>query len=248
MLQSVTPATLTELLKLSSSNIRVYISGRIKDERRAKAKTDSNASTVGTLVGSAKKVKASTLAAENHHANLTCVEDYDYYYDEDLDEPANTYQAHNDPIDPASDDGEEARDYDDDEENDTLSSFIALDDVTVYEAAALEAIVLLADTWNDDLDPEASAQFVQASAPAYLTYGKDRGKGKGKRTRKGKGRYPVRPSHLSLEDRRRLGELKAETECRACGRNGHWANDHECAMSSSNSSTQIQIPSGQKES
>ena len=30
--------------------------------------------------------------------------------------PANTYQAHNDPVDPGSDDGEEALDYDDDEE------------------------------------------------------------------------------------------------------------------------------------
>ena len=107
--------------------------------------------------------------------------------------------------------------------------------VTVFEAAELDAIVLLADTWDDDLDPELSAQLVQASAQAYLSFGKEKGKGKGK------GRYPVRPSHLSLEDRRRrLKELKAKTECRACGRKGHWANDRECAMSSSGSSTQNQ--------
>ena len=31
-------------------------------------------------------------------------------------ESANAYQAHNDPVDPGSDDGEEALDYDDDEE------------------------------------------------------------------------------------------------------------------------------------
>ena len=102
--------------------------------------------------------------ASAHHANLTSVEDYDYHFDEDMDESANAYQAHNDPVDPGSDDGEEALDYDDDEEIDTCSSFVALDDVTVFEAAELDAIALLADTWNDDLDPEVSAQLVQARA------------------------------------------------------------------------------------
>ena len=76
-----------------------------------------------------------------------------------MDESANAYQANNDQVDPGSDDGEEDPDYDDEEENDTLSSFVALDDVTIYEAAELDAIALLADTWNDDLDPEASAQL-----------------------------------------------------------------------------------------
>ena len=103
--------------------------------------------TIRTLVGSAKKAK-----------------DYDYYYDENLD----NYQAHNDPVDPGSDDREEAPDYDDDnEENDTLSSRVVLDDFTIYEAAELDAIALLADTWIDDLDREVSAQLVQASAQAY---------------------------------------------------------------------------------
>ena len=50
-------------------------------------------------------------------------------------------------------------------------------------------MALLADTWNDDLDPEVSAQLVQASAQAYLSFGKDKGKAKGKG--KGKDRYPV---------------------------------------------------------
>ena len=75
----------------------------------------------------------------------------------------------------------------------------------------------------------------------YLSFGKDKGQGKGKAKGKGKGRYLVRPSHLSLEDRRRrLKELKAKTECRGCGREGHWATDRECAMSSSSSSTENQ--------
>ena len=97
-------ATLTELPKLSKSNIHVFTSGRAKDERRAKAKTDSNVLTIQTLVGFAEEAKANTgsgkSGASAHHANLTSVEDYDYCYDEHMDESANAYQAHNDPVDP----------------------------------------------------------------------------------------------------------------------------------------------------
>ena len=58
------------------------------------------------------------------------------------------------------------------------------------------------------------------------------GKVKVKLKGKGKGKFPVRPSCVPLEDRRRrLKDLKAKTECRACGRQGHWAHDRECAMS-----------------
>ena len=41
---------------------------------------------------------------------------------------------------------------------------LLLDDATVFETVELDAVALLADTWNDDLDPELSAQLVQASA------------------------------------------------------------------------------------
>ena len=152
--------------------------------------------------GKGKHTGSGKSGASAHHANLTSVEDYDYYY-EDMDETASAHQAHSDPVDNGSDDGEEAPDYDGDEENDTFSSYVALDDVTVFEAAELDEIALLADAWNDDLDTEVSAQLVQASAQGYLSYGKEKGKGQGKSKGKGKGRYPVRPSHLSLEDRRR---------------------------------------------
>ena len=47
---------------------------------------------------------------------------------------------------------EEALD-DDDEENDTFSSYDALEDVTVLEAAELDAIALLADTRDNGLLP-----------------------------------------------------------------------------------------------
>ena len=85
-----------------------------------------------------------------------------------MNEPSNAYQAHNDPVDPGSDDGHEALDDDDGEENNTFSPYVALDDVTVYGAAELDVIALLADTRDNDLDPEVSAQLVQASAKAYL--------------------------------------------------------------------------------
>ena len=33
-----------------------------------------------------------------------------------------------------------------------FSSYVALDDVSVFEAAELDAITLLADKWDNDLD------------------------------------------------------------------------------------------------
>ena len=64
--------------------------------------------------------------------------------------------------------GEEAPDYDDDEENDPFPPYVALDDVTIFEIAELDEIALLADIWDSDLHPEVSAQLVQASAQGYL--------------------------------------------------------------------------------
>ena len=108
-----------------------------------------------------------------------------------------------------------------------FSSCVALDDVSVFEAAELEAIALLPNKWDNDLDPEVSAQLVQANVRAYLSFREEKGKSKGKG--KDKGKLPVRPSRLSLVDRRQgLRELKAKTECHACGRKGHGAHDREC--------------------
>ena len=53
-------------------------------------------------------------------------------------------------------------------------SHAALDDVTIFEAAELDAIALPAYMWDNDLDPEVSAQPVQASAQAYFSYRGDR--------------------------------------------------------------------------
>ena len=181
-LQSVTNAILTDMPKLSSSNIHVFTFVRVKDEQRGKGKDgfkrvdNSNTRWFGGK-GKGKHIGSGIFGASAHHANLTSVEDYDWY-DEGEDDSANANQARNDPVDPGSDDGEEALDNDDDEENDLSSSFVALDDVTVFEAAELDATALLADTWDDIFDPQVSAQMVQASAQAYLSFGKETGKGK----------------------------------------------------------------------
>ena len=100
----------------------------------------------------------------------------------------------------------------------------------------MDAIALLADTWNDDLDPEVSAQLVQASAQDSLSFGKEKGKGIGEVKAKGKGKGQISCSTVTSV----IGgssELKAKTKCRACGRKGPWANDRECARSSSCSSS-----------
>ena len=135
----------------------------------------------GKHVGSGNSGKSGTSA---HHASYTPVEDCDYV--DDAIEFADA-KAHSDPFDFGSDDGEEFLHDDDDEENETFSSYVALDDVTVLAAAELDAVALLADTWDYDLDPEVSAQRVQASAQAYLSFGKEKGKEKNKGKGKGKG-------------------------------------------------------------
>ena len=69
---------------------------------------------------------------------------------------------------------------------------------------------------------------MQASAQAYLSFGKKKRKGKDK----GKSKFPVRSSRLPLGDRRQqLKALRERTECYACGRKRHWAHGCECTVS-----------------
>ena len=89
---------------------------RVKDERAAEAKTDSikrvnNPNTRGFRgKGKGKHTGSGKSGTSAHDANLTSVEDYEYYV-EDMSESANAYQAHDDdPVDPGSDDGEEGVD------------------------------------------------------------------------------------------------------------------------------------------
>ena len=90
--------------------------------------------------GKGKHIGSGKSRTSAHHANLTSVEDYDYYYDEDVDESTNTYRAHNDPVEPGSDDGEEAPDYDDDEETIRFLHTLLWTTSLFFEAAELDAI------------------------------------------------------------------------------------------------------------
>ena len=98
---------------------------------------------------------------------------------------------------------------------------------TALEAAELDCVACLYNTLGSDWseDPETTSEFIQSGAVAFLTGKKGKGKGKGK------GKHPLRPSNLSIKDRRKkLKELKAKTECKDCGRKGHWRGDKECTM------------------
>ena len=73
-------------------------------------------------------------------------------------------------------------------------------------------------------DPISCSEFIQEGSTAFLA----KGQGKGRSCWKPQGRNP---SNLSIEDRRKnLQELKARTECKDCGRKGHWKGDKECPL------------------
>ena len=79
-------------------------------------------------------------------------------------------------------------------------------------------------------DPSTSAHFIQDGMTACFAANKKRGC-KGGCKGKGKTAYPVRPSNLPIEDRRNtLAEPKAKSECKVCGRKGHWKGDKQCTM------------------
>ena len=97
-------------------------------------------------------------------------------------ELVDSHQACNDPAGRDSDDRDDAQ-HEYDVEHDTSSSHIAVDTANSNEAAELDAIALLAGTWDVDLmsNPGLGAQLVQAIAQAYLPFGSGKGQGKGKR-------------------------------------------------------------------
>ena len=146
---------MTELPKPSSSNIHVSASDgqrRTKGKGKDGFKRVDNSNTRwfrGKGKGKGKHTGSGKSGASAHHANLTSVEDDDCY-DEDMNESAKPTmtQLTREVM---------TLDCDDDEENDTFSPYVALDDVTVFETAELDAIALLPDTWDVDLDPEVSA-------------------------------------------------------------------------------------------
>ena len=144
---------MTELPKLSSSHIHVFTSVRVKDLRKGEGKdgfkrVDNPNARWFRGKGKGKHTGSGKPGASARHANplpwkITTIMMKTWMNLQTL------IYAHNDPVDRGSDDGEEALDYHDDEENDTFSSYVALDDVTVFEAVELDATALLADTWNE---------------------------------------------------------------------------------------------------
>ena len=187
---------------------------------------DENVETIQTLVGFAEKVRANTLATENLEQvtitrtplalKITTMMT-------DMSESADAHQAHNDPVFFFV-------------TTEMKLWTIMMRKTTRFLRMLLWMISLSPRQLNwmrlpylprdSDLDPDVSAQLEQASAQAYFSFELEDGEGKRK------GRYPVRPSHLSLEGRRRqLKELKAKTECRALwskGNMGHMISNVQC--------------------
>ena len=89
-----------------------------------------------------------------------------------------------------------------------------------WEQIELNCVACLHDMMGEDmmLQPETSANFVQEGLTALYASKCGFGKGRSKGPGRGKGKYPIRPSNLTIEDRRKkLAELKAKSECKACG-------------------------------
>ena len=63
---------------------------------------------------------------------------------------------------------------------DTFPSYVALDDVTVLEAAELDAIALLADTRDNGLDPEEVHNWYKRAHKLTFPSGRRKGKVKAK--------------------------------------------------------------------
>ena len=93
-----------------------------------------------------------------------------------------------------------------------------------------QAFLSITDFVDDCIDweqPPTASQvqmvaYMMDKARAKVKYDKGRGKGR---------RYPVKPSGMTVEDRRKkLADLKARTVCKECGKRGHWAGDRACSM------------------
>ena len=97
----------------------------------------------------------------------------------------------------------------------------------IHEKIQLDLYDHFVDTYGSELDEQAE-YFADTYHSAYVNIHKTfQKKGKGK----GKGKFKPRSSNLSIDDRKKkLLELKRKTQCRVCGRTGHWAGDKECHM------------------
>ena len=100
-----------------------------------------------------------------------------------------------------------------------------VEDVTEYEAIALNATAETQFEGLNDSDERNIAEAIQLQQAAFVAFNRTKGKGKGK----GKGQGKVVRSHLRIEQRRqKLSELKSRSKCFRCGAMGHWAGDPQC--------------------
>ena len=101
---------------------------------------------------------------------------------------------------------------------------------TLEEQIELDAVAYIVEQYGEELldnAPMCLKVVENQKEIALVAQQKGKARGKGKSSFK----YPLRSSHLSLEDRRkRLAKLKAETACRDCGRKGHWSGDAACTF------------------
>ena len=84
--------------------------------------------------------------------------------------------------------------------HDTFSPYVALNDVSTFEAARLDAHAPVADRQDNDLDGELAYSWSKPKNEPHLPFGEEKGKSKGK------GKFPVRPSCSPLENRRQRTE------------------------------------------
>ena len=199
--------------KLSSSNFRVYISGRTKDERRATAKKDSNVLTIQTLAGFAGK--ANTLAVKilervpitrtSSPLKITIISLMKIWMNVQT------------PIKPTM-----TQSIPEAMTEKRPQTTMTTRKMTRFLRMLLWTMLLFSrqPNWTQlhywptrgtmTLCTSGASERTSECTSLPLLRKGQRAKPKGK----GKGRYLVRPSHLSLEDRRRrLKELKAKTEC-----------------------------------
>ena len=143
---------------------------------------------------------------------------------------------------PVADDAHEDDGYDENEDpEDDEEEFF--DEVEFEsEAVALTCLnAFLVETEDISKDEETlCAELCQNELVALFGWrrkGKGKGKGKSKRKGSGKGKRHTgflakgfgKGKNLSLDARRqRLAELKAKSNCQACGARGHWAGDSVC--------------------
>ena len=106
------------------------------------------------------------------YTNSNFVEDYDH--GDNTVERADTYQAHSDSSNFGGDGREEVLGCAVYEKIDTFSPYVALGEVSTFEATRPDALGPPADRQDNDFDSEVSVQLERAKERVYLPFGEER--------------------------------------------------------------------------